>query len=72
MNKTQYTFIPSSQSPVPSPQSPIPSPLPLRVIQKSNRIAIYTSTASVHEMSKCYLSLSFPETSANGCVLLDY
>ncbi|WP_335220369.1 hypothetical protein [Nostoc sp.] len=33
MNKTQYTFIPSSQSPV-------PSPLPLRVIQKSNRIAI--------------------------------
>ncbi|WP_335218459.1 hypothetical protein [Nostoc sp.] len=34
MNKTQYTFIPSSQSPV-------PSPLPLRVIQKSNRIAIY-------------------------------
>ncbi|MEH1850192.1 MAG: hypothetical protein V7L11_00560 [Nostoc sp.] len=35
MNKTQYTFIPSSQSPV-------PSPLPLRVIQKSNRIAIAT------------------------------
>ncbi|MBN4006920.1 hypothetical protein [Nostoc sp. LPT] len=33
MKKTQYTFIPSSQSPVPSPQS-------LRVIQESNRIAI--------------------------------
>ncbi|MEH2053056.1 hypothetical protein [Nostoc sp.] len=38
MNKTQYTFIPSSQSPVPSPQSPVPSPLPLRVIQKSKTL----------------------------------
>ncbi|MEH1922900.1 hypothetical protein [Nostoc sp.] len=31
MNKTQYTFIPSSQFPV-------PSPLPLRVIQKSKTL----------------------------------
>ncbi|MEH2357921.1 hypothetical protein [Nostoc sp.] len=31
MNKTQYTFIPSSQSPV-------KSPLPLRVIQKSKTL----------------------------------
>ncbi|HYW18144.1 MAG TPA: hypothetical protein VE956_02330 [Nodularia sp. (in: cyanobacteria)] len=31
MNKTQYTFIPSSQS-------PIPSPLPLRVIHKSKML----------------------------------
>ncbi|WP_143873976.1 hypothetical protein [Nostoc sp. 'Peltigera malacea cyanobiont' DB3992] len=43
MNKTQYTFIPSSQSPVPSsqspvPKSPVPSPLPLRVIQKSKTL----------------------------------
>ncbi len=33
MKKTQYTFIPSSQSPVPSIES-------LRVIQELNRIAI--------------------------------
>ncbi|WP_324978721.1 hypothetical protein [Nostoc sp.] len=31
MNKTQYTFIPSSQP-------PIPSALPLRVIQKSKTL----------------------------------
>ena len=37
VKKTQYIFIPSSQSPVPSPQS-------LRVIQESNRIAIYNFT----------------------------
>ncbi|WP_334845714.1 hypothetical protein [Nostoc sp.] len=31
-----YSFFP-----VPSPQSPVPSPQSLRVIQESNRIAIY-------------------------------
>ncbi|MEH1924160.1 hypothetical protein [Nostoc sp.] len=34
MNKTQYTFIPSSQSPLPL----IPSPLPVQVIQQSKTL----------------------------------